>query len=103
MNEDKVLKRVYVDMDKNEELSKMATERGMNHTEFINLAIDHFIEYENNNQNKMEDDIYTNRINELTQALQGFKLEFVQTMQAHDQQVSSLMQHLESPTYLLNK
>ncbi|WP_251522135.1 ribbon-helix-helix domain-containing protein [Staphylococcus sp. Marseille-Q6910] len=99
MKEDKLRKRVYIDRKLNEVLTEMAKEKGMNSNEFIEQAIEFFIEYENGNIEN--DNIFTNRINELTQQVSLLRHE----SSAYNQSLLNKMEiiaDLQNPTDYLN-
>ncbi|WP_305752643.1 BfmA/BtgA family mobilization protein [Mammaliicoccus sciuri] len=100
MSEDTILKRVHIKHEVNEKIKKLADERKLNHSEFINLALDYFIEYEENGQKHKEDDIYTLRISELTQAVNRMRYEFQNGMESNAHIMEQVVETFNSPSYL---
>ncbi|MCG3400728.1 hypothetical protein [Staphylococcus massiliensis] len=49
-------------------IKEKAREKGINKDLYIEEALEHYLNYEKNQE--LEDDIYTNRLNELTQSIQ---------------------------------
>lgn len=72
-----ILKRVHLDHDLNYRLKEKAAEFGQNHHEFINDAVEHYLDFLAGDIKK--EDFTTRRMSELTESVESLKVE-VSTM-----------------------
>jgi metal-responsive CopG/Arc/MetJ family transcriptional regulator len=98
MDENIARPRVKLDYNLYEKVKSCAKAKHMNKDEYIATALEHFIEYENNNI--QEDDIYTQRINELTQALDAMRHEVASNHQGFNNRLDVLIEYQAPPNYL---
>lgn len=90
--------RVKLDAKLYDKVKNHAKAKQMNKDEYIATALEHFIEYENNNI--QEDDIYTQRINELTQAVDALRHETASNHQGLNSRMDILIEYQSPPNYL---
>lgn len=90
--------RVRLDYDLYENVKKCAKEKRMNKDEYIATALEHFIDFEKNNI--LEDDIYTQRINELTQAIYALQHELASNNEGLNNRLNLLLDYQSPPKYL---
>lgn len=98
--QDKMRKRLWIDRDLNERLKRKAKQKGMNSDEYIETAIEFFIEYEEGYIST--DNIYTQRINELTQQIDLLRHEFAGWNQSMHSRLDTILEY-QGPTNYLNK
>lgn len=93
-----VLKRVNLEQKLNKKLATMAKEKGMNHDEFINAAIEHFINYEEGNV--QEENFYTLRLNEIIQTMNLLRSENSSNNQSIKNRLDTIFEMYDAPNYL---
>ncbi len=103
MTDKLIQKKIYISEDLNANIIKMSKAMNISQSEFFNLAVQQFIEYEKNGQKSNLEDIYTLRMNELIQAVNSMRLEFQNGMESNDNKFNLLIETYNSPTYLNNE
>lgn len=94
----RVLKRVNIEQKLNKKLTSMAKNKSMNHDEFINAAIEHYINYEEGNV--QEENIYTLRLNEIIQTLNLLRSENSSNNQSIKHRLDTIFEIYDTSNYL---
>ncbi|MCD8845184.1 hypothetical protein [Staphylococcus gallinarum] len=90
--------RIRLDYDLYEKVKESAKKKKMNKDEYIATALEHFIEFEKNNFK--EEDIYTQRLNELTQAIYALQHELASNHEGLNNRLNILLDYQSPPSYL---
>ncbi len=98
MAEDKIRKRLTIDRELNEQVKSMAKKRSVSSDIFIEEAIKFYITYEQDHTN--HDNIYTNRINELTLQLELIRNESASMNRAILNRLDTILEYQNPTTYL---
>lgn len=96
----KVLKRVNVDSEMNNKISDVAKKRRLTHDEIINEALDHYFSDASQNNELQKEDIYTQRMNEMTQAIENLNFNVGNMKEDIRNRLNVLVEYNESPNYL---
>ncbi|PTI79913.1 hypothetical protein BU064_03495 [Staphylococcus succinus] len=96
----KVLKRVNVDSEMNNKISDVAKKRRLTHDEIINEALDYYFSDASQNNELQKEDIYTQRMNEMTQAIENLNFNVGNMKEDIRNRLNVLVEYNESPNYL---
>lgn len=96
----KVLKRVNVDSEMNNKISDVAKKRRLTHDEIINEALDYYFSDASQNNELQKEDIYTQRMNEMTQAIENLNFNVGNMKEDISNRLNVLVEYNESPNYL---
>lgn len=96
----KVLKRVNVDSEMNNKISDVAKKRRLTHDEIINEALDFYFSDASQNNELQKEDIYTQRMNEMTQAIENLNFNVGNMKEDIRNRLNVLVEYNESPNYL---
>lgn len=96
----KVLKRVNVDSEMNKKISDVAKKRRLTHDEIINEALDYYFSDASQNNELQKEDIYTQRMNEMTQAIENLNFNVGNMKEDIRNRLNVLVEYNESPNYL---
>lgn len=96
----KVLKRVNVDSEMNNKISDVAKKRRLTHDEIINEALDYYFSDATQNNELQKEDIYTQRMNEMTQAIENLNFNVGNMKEDISNRLNVLVEYNESPNYL---
>lgn len=95
-----VLKRVNVNKKMNQRISDIAKRRRLTHDDIINEALDHYFSDAEVNSDLKEEDIYTQRLNQLTKAIEGLSFDLGSMNEDIRNRLNILLEYNESPNYL---
>lgn len=95
-----VLKRVNVNKKMNQRISDIAKKRRLTHDDIINEALDHYFSDAEVNSDLKEEDIYTQRLNQLTKAIEGLSFDLGSMNEDIRNRLNILLEYNESPNYL---
>ena len=91
-------KRLTIDRQLNDKVKQLAKERKMSSDEFIEEAIQFFIEYEQDHTK--HDNIYTKRMNELTKQVELIRHESASWNQALLNRMDTILEYQNPTNYL---
>lgn len=95
-----ILKRVNVDRKMNQKISDIAKSRRLTHDDIINEALDHYFSDTEINSELNKEDIYTQRINQLTKAVEGLSFDVGSMNEDIRNRLNILLEYNDSPYYL---
>lgn len=84
----------------NQRISEIAKKRRLTHDDIINEALDHYFSDAEVNSDLKEEDIYTQRLNQLTKAIEGLSFDLGSMNEDIRNRLNILLEYNESPNYL---
>lgn len=97
-----ILKRLHVDKKMNQKIKDVSKSKKLTNDDVIYQALEFYFSDTSTNDKLHEEDIYTQRINQLTKALESL----IQNVGSMDENISNrldvLVEYNESPDYLKN-
>lgn len=84
----------------NQRISDIAKKRRLTHDDIINEALDHYFSDAEVNSDLKEEDIYTQRLNQLTKAIEGLSFDLGSMNEDIRNRLNILLEYNESPNYL---
>ncbi|WP_281512545.1 hypothetical protein [Mammaliicoccus vitulinus] len=97
-----ILKRLHVDKKMNQKIKDVSKSKKLTNDDVIYQALEFYFSDTSNNDKLHEEDIYTQRINQLTKAVESLS----QNVGSMDENISNrldvLVEYNESPDYLKN-
>ncbi|MBM6202818.1 hypothetical protein H6K86_11900 [Staphylococcus epidermidis] len=95
-----ILKRVNVSLAMNEKIKEAAQLSHITHEELINDALDMYLNHREDMESTTKEDIYTERLNELTQVIKKLNYNTGIANENILNRIDTLIAYNESPDYL---